>query len=65
MIICKNAEKFEGLVCIAKEHGCKFLRSDETIEATLEGLRTGAIKEVEVFLSGVYFDIKNTKLKEE
>lgn len=64
-MIVKNAEKFEGLVCVAKEHGCKFLRSDETIETTLEGLRTGIVEEVEVFLSGMYFDIKNIKLKEE
>jgi hypothetical protein len=65
MIICGSAEKFEELVGIAKEHGCKFLRSDKTIETTIEGLRTGVIEEVEVFLSHKYFDIKNAKLKEE
>lgn len=58
MIICRTADRFEGIVNAAKEHSCKFLCSDETIESTLEGLRNGTIEEVEIFLSHTYFDIK-------
>ena len=58
MIICGSAEKFEELVNTAKEHGCEFLISDESIEMVREGLKKGTIKEIEVILTHIYFDLR-------
>jgi predicted peroxiredoxin len=58
MIICGSAEKFEELVCVAKEHGCEFLISDESIEMVREALKKGTIKEIEVVLTHTYFDLR-------